>query len=581
MTLSVAAYRLGRGVIWLQPAAAMAAETVRWVLLAELVWAGVQLARRKLDTALAATLLLVALLSVLGTYEYAVQQLGFLRSGPHTVIALTGFAVWLLWMLQKTGQMVGVGSSPRWPAAARLALFAGVLVLVMAQVHARGARLDPGFSNEVFLLLYRAFVDIGIPYALFVWAGRSLSALPARTGSMVLAFACGALLTLPVHAVGRWDACGWDLGRLHSLLAERAGAMMAGDMRPFYTDPAASWGWVALRGATLLGLAAATGAVIERRRGGGTSVVLLLAASAGFASFSRAMLDIPVLPPRWIALVAPARITFELDAHVVASYVIWSLPVLLLGVVAASRTGLARWPIGFGVGLAVHFVAAGLWPGHDAWLHSTGLLWTLGAGATALLVAFTASARRLVDAGEPVRSGWHRRAGWVGAACLLATLSGWQAWTGRSVGRPMNGLGGPLEVPAWWQAAPVPPGFSAAFRRVATGLVPPTLLASVVDRPEEGAAGALAATIERMKQAIPGVESWDQAPGGSAMIVQDAVVAAFSFAAPLSGGGSLPVSGGVLARDIGRRTLVLVWMGPPGDYDRERWDLARIAQAAR
>jgi hypothetical protein len=580
LTAGAHVYKLERSLIWTKPGTAMAVEIFRWVALAAFAWSLVEAARRRLDTAACATLLFAVLLGWLASYEYIFEQLGFLREGPHTAAALFLFAVWLLWLAQKVGQLLGLGSSPRWPAAARLALFAGVLVLVMAQVHSRGAQSSPAFANEVFLLLYRSSVDVGVPYALYVWAGRKVPAMPVKTPALLAAFAAGGLLTLPLNALDRLGSAGGSFARLHEVAARHAAQILDGKMGAMFTDPLPPPAWTVARGLVAMALLALLGWWTERRRGEGvraSSVILVFAASAGLASFGHALVDIPVLPPPMTALIAPLRQTFELDAFVVGGYLVWSLPALAMALVATRLRLRTRWVVGLAIAVALHSVGAVVWPRYEPWLRSTGVLWTAGAFGVVAALWLVGQARSLVEGQGDERPGVFTR--WApGLAVLgLVGLAAWQGHAGRPIVRPVKMLTGALSLPAPWQQAAPPTETQAVFIQPGPGAVKTLLIVEAQDRPEGGARQALETALQKAQATLPAFDARRPTPGIPQMHVDGAALVDFSF--EVRGPVTLYVSGTSLARDVGDKTVIVTWMGQPSDWARGRWDLPRVELA--
>lgn len=568
VSAAVLAYRATR-FLWLQNDLAFAAELYRWLLLAMLGWGLAQALRRRLDAPAASALLFTALLGWFGCYEYYFEQLGFLRSAPHTATALFVFGVWLLWLLQRVGQLLGMGKSPAWPATARLALLGGVLVLVMAQLCAKGSARSGAFVSEVFLTLYRAFIDVGVPYSLYLWASRKAPSQPLAPAQLLWAFALGALATLPFHALDHLAASRLDALSLLSTMRARGEAALSGDLLSLFADPPPPPAWVALRGLGLFALLAAAGARVARTRSGSAAGAWLLAASAGFASFSRATLDLPLLPPWLTALFAPLRQTFELDAYVLGSFLAYPLPALAMALAAARLRGSAHpWAKGAAVGLAVHLLFAVPWPRDEAWLRSTGVLWTAGLAGAVALAWLVARLRAQLDA-VPARAG-------LAVPVVLAALgavAGLQAVAERSTPRSVGDLAFPLAVPAGWSQLSAPPGVDAAFARASLGLLRPVLLASL--RP--GApADALAAAADEAQKNLAGFELRAVARRPVAMRVAGAERVDFAYTQQLGRGLFAPVAGTTLAARAGGRTLLLTWVGLPGDWDRQQWDLARI-----
>jgi len=148
----------------------------------------------------------------------------------------------------------------------------------------------------------------------------------------------------------------------------------------------------------------------------------------------------------------------------------------------------------------------------------------------------------------------------------------------RGVPRLIDPLSRMLRIPSRWEAMPTPQGLAAAFHD--SGLPPMRsfLLAKVEPRPEGGARQALADALQKAQETLPAFEARAPSKASTEMRPPHAVVVNFYFENQLPNGTGFPVAGTTVARDIGEQTLSLTWFGPPGELDRQRWDLARILQ---
>ncbi len=379
-----------------------------------------------------------------------------------------------------------------------------------------------------------------------------------------------------MHLLDRLALAGGDAAAMMAVARARGEALLGGRLHELFTDPTPPFAWLAMRGLLVLGAAAALGALAERRRAWRTdavpgAVALVLAASAGFASFTRTLLDVPFLPPSWIALLAPARQTYEVDAHVLGSYLVWTLPALLVALAASRLPGLRKkWLAALIPGYAMHLVAALAWPGQEAFLRSTGTLWTLGlAGAAALTWAFGA-----VRAEAP-SSRWERAAV-AGVALAFAAVLGLQAHAGRAEPRRVEGFG-VLAIPAGYEPVPPPPGTAAVFRHREPAVVRPVLLVSVTPRRTGDPTEALAEALAR-SAGLPAFEARPPTTSPTALRIPGAVLRDYGFEGRLENGTTFPVVGSTFALSRGEQTLLVTWLGPPGEFERSRWDLLRLAQ---
>ena len=145
----------------------------------------------------------------------------------------------------------------------------------------------------------------------------------------------------------------------------------------------------------------------------------------------------------------------------------------------------------------------------------------------------------------------------------------------RSVPRLIEPLGRALSIPARWEPMPAQ-GVAAAFHDQGTPPMRAFLLVKVEPRPPGGARQALAQALATAQQTVPAFEPRAPSRESTGMRPPKAALVNFYFESPLPNGTWFPSAGTSVARDVGELTLTLTWFGPPGELDRQRWDLARI-----
>ncbi len=604
--LAAVLHRATRGLVWHYPVRAVAAGWYRWVLLGDLAALGLLGLRRRLDAAAAATLFYQALFAWLFIYEYVFEQYGFVRSGGHSAAALFAFSVWLLWMLRGIGLRLGSEDSPRWPAPARLAVFGSLQLLVMLDLHARAASHDPRLMNDTFLYLFRGVVDVGLPYALYVWASRRLPTVPVPTHRVLAAFCTGALFNLPLAALDKLVLAGGSLARLGATLDARAADLTAGLATGFDNRLPLPPGWIAARGALSVGALGVLAALAARRARGqreAPAVVLftVTAAGAGLASFAKALLNLPLPSLQGLLLITPQRISLDIDAHAVATYLCHGLPALALGTAVSRPGALAspwRWLAGLTSAYVLHLAVALSWPAHEPWLRSTGVLWTLGLAGIALLAGLTVLARGYVDATLPAsippaapevspaprRPPWLPAAGVLAAMALTTGVTAWQAHVGRTIIRAVPGTPHRLGIPAPWQPPPSPTtratlGPHGAYLHTSLSEIRPLLLVSAVRAPGAAPGKLLAQQFAMAARMLSGMAASRPVPGG--MTLPGAAMMDFAYDFPRRNGRSVRMSGTMAAVPAADgRTLLMSLAAMPDEWADLRWDLARIAASA-
>jgi len=600
VTMMGAVYHATAGWIWNEPLYAYSAAWMRWVLLVDLAAAAWLALRRRLTAAAILVLLAQTLLLWFVVSQYYLNYLGFSRAGSYTPLVALLLALALLWMLYRSGLTRAMDSSPLWPVVGRVAISASIMLFVVLEVHCRAALHDGLAFDRIFLYTFRGVVDFGLPYLLSVYASRRLTTLPVTTPQMIGSFAAGAAVALALNVLDKIVAAGGSLATLSADMSARFDLIVSGHMdRLPDLAPDPSLGWTLTRGLLAVAALALVAVVADRRTRGqerSPAVVLfsLITAGAGMAAFSQIWLEVPVVAPRWAQLIIPYRTSLEVDAHIVALFLTYTLPAMALGL-AVARPGGVTWPravAGVAAAAALHLVAVVLWPGQEPWLRSSGMLWTCCVAGVGLFGALLGAVRARVERAMPdavlaedraaVPLIGRRGVAIVGAVAVLAlcTVAVTQYRAGRLVAREVAGLQTALPLPAAWRPLDtLPPGEAAGFTRSTVSVGPPVLMVELRESPEEGIDALLQGLLAETAASLPdfevyrGPESWQHHLDG-------AVAVDFFFSSAQANGLALPMVGSMALLPIEDGPVVGVWLiANLHDFHARRWDLVMIADA--
>jgi hypothetical protein len=598
-TIAVTPYRLSRHLLWHVPERALSAGWVRWVFLGDVLAVVGLVARRRFGRDVAMELLSGTLLATFAVFTYFSQTAGMAHAsgGPVSPWALFGFMAWLSWMLQKFALRFGATTSPSWPDLGRLAMAGGFLVLVLAALLARFAAHDGWVRDQLFLYLLRGVVDVGLPYALYVYADRRVAELPLGAGPLFLAFAAGALASMPLVALDRLAAAGsWSA--LQTALTARADAILAGQLTT--AEPSLPTAYLAARGALVVGGLLLVALVVSRpsRPSGlaaqaphrGPRVLFaVVAAGAGLASFTRSTLELPFLTERWQLLFArsPDGATAQIDWELFASTFAFTLPALVLALFATGRRR-AGALVGALAAYGVHLGVTLGWQHHEAYLRSSGILGVAAAALFGAMGGGIAIARRRVEAStepDPAAGAPAQASVVTVPIALLGTgaLAGLVAfgWVlsvrARPVLHAIPDTTASLSIPsAWAPASAAPPGL--AFRQPSSAGTTSSILLAGRDRLLGRApAEHLTHLVEQGTRNLPRframrIESWERH-------AQGAWAVDYAFQQAQKDGTMLPVAGTTAVVPLdGDDVLVLTLLATFPDRDRLRWDLALAAQ---
>lgn len=602
--LCTALYHQATPWIWSKPLRSFTADWLKWVFLFDVVALGWLMVVRRLTSELLVSLLFKTFLAWFLIYEYQFEFFSFTRSGTHSATILFLITVWVLWLTHVVGLKFSGRGTAHWPQEGRIPLYGAVLLFVLLNLHARAAMGDSRVVDEVFLSLFRGIVDVGLPYFLYVYAGRQFKELPVPASRLFATFSAGALFTLPLAALDRFVAAGSWRALWADLDARLATLYSGNPVRTLPLSPDLPVTWILIRGILALGVVALLAAWLQRRLADSPAkpaalTFLVMSFATGLASFSKAQLTLPFLTGRVEILLTPFRESTELDANVLAAYFIYSLPALLLVLAVTSRRGnpALRWAAGTLAAFAAYSVAAVLWPAREPWLRSTGLMATAGlAGLGAFLLLILAVRQRIElalaaekpagpeapPAPPPLVGRRARRLIAVGAGIILLWVGADQIRSGWMVPWTVAGLPAPVNVPAIWEVSEAPPaGCLASFRRRSRSPFGTVLRLSVAPCPPGGRKELLRGLMEPMAQNLPGfgiqrVESWDGwFPGAYAVD--------FYYDQILPDKTDIPIIGTVvLLPGAGGRAMVwTLTSGELSEWEPSRWDQARIARTLR
>jgi hypothetical protein len=379
-------YQLSAGWFWSEPTFALAAGFMRWLAVLHLAAAAWLTIRGRLTTGIAFQFVFQMLLLWLGTTQYFVNFTSLGRDSVTSPIAILALSLMLLWLLYRVGLPRTFDSSPRWPSVGRVAIFGGLVLFILLDIHSRAAIHDRQALQRAFYYMFRGLVDFGLPFFLLLYATRAVTTDAPSLARVMLFYAFGAGAALLLNAADKIVTAGGSFPALFQDLDARFAATISGDQgemaalaqhRPFL--------WIVFRAALVAGFLLLVARIGTRRLSAGakrTTAVffLVVAAAAGVASFSQIRLDLPVLSARYEQLFTPDSWSLELDVNLLAIHLTYVIPALLLALLltrpSAGRT--ARRATAFAAAFGALLLFLLLWPGEEAWLRSTGLIFSLG-----------------------------------------------------------------------------------------------------------------------------------------------------------------------------------------------------------
>lgn len=315
-------------------------EWMRWILGIDLFVIFWMIAKRKLTNENVGSLAYMTLLCWFFIAEYTFQISSFSHAPRHSELLVTLFAVWLLWLFHTSILGICSESSRLWPAQGRQLLYSGFVCLCLLEIAARTTVQDYSVSNEIFLMMFRGIIDVGIPYFLFVFATRKLTTLPITTLRLFQALCLGAVFTIPMNILDKFAMTRGSVSSFMNLW--KSEIELYGATGVISTAvPHLPVEWLLVRSllftAALALLSASIRYVRKRQwiqRGlqktqedneqlpkgtYATCVFLLISFAGGFASFSKTAVDLP-LPTEWKVLISPFSMNVYLDYYWLVAY---------------------------------------------------------------------------------------------------------------------------------------------------------------------------------------------------------------------------------------------------------------------
>lgn len=598
-------YRFSSSWVWQKDLVSFTASWLRWVFLVDLLVLLYLAVIGNVSAKTAGSVLFFTVLLAIFVYEYYRRNFALVRSQGYSVVVLLSFALYILWMLYSYGLPRSLHGTRLWPAIAKTAVFGALFLFVLLDIHVGGAIADPHALELILWYLFRGIVYMGLPYFLFVYAASRMKE-PLPVPRLVGSFAAGGFMALVLNSLDKVVAAGGSLSGVSEALGRRFDEIISGSSRVFgESSSQLPLSWFVARAALAFAFLAGWSLTLygrRRRREGVSGPLGLIAGAAGLVAFSQISLDLPLVPPKWALLYAPARTSLEIDYNLVWLWLAYVIPAMILSLAVAlgqrSRgLRLTALPV---AGLWMGGVLF-LWAESEYWLRSSGVLPTLTVMGGLVFVMLVEQIRRTLappetvgqqGEGEPSDANHKaaRRGRWTTVSfavvlLVLGTAAGWQVHRGRLVPHTLPGAAGPLRLLApWVREKAAPQNMWALFSRrsIYCSKLSKLLLfiekrEGVTKKSKEVAEEALAkgATFLPGFDRIGDLKSLDPAyPGGT--------IASFCFQQTLPGGQPELVAGIVAVLPAPRdQVLLFTVLSPLPDHERCRWDLFLIARGLR
>lgn len=388
-------YQQSKSWLWTKPIESMAAHWFLNVLLVDVAIVLILSLQKKLTSDAMIRLFYLTGLAALLIWEYLFQLSSFARTPTHSVVALFLFSAWLLWLMHTVGWNKCLQSSPAWPSRGRLPIFAGVLTLALLEIHSRGASKDIKVVNELFLVMFRGAIDVGLPYFLFTWVSRRVPRLPVTIPAMLSLFSIGALTAFAFNVLDK-AACSNYIGSMFLKIVDTQAqsSLNTGNVNVALDVPQYQLLLRSLLYTCGLVLVFYCRRVRSRfvitTDSNIANMFLMMAFGSGVASFSHALVDLPVTT--WMrALIAPLLQETTFNCNVFLSYLAYWLPALMLGIAqTAVAPSVRRKVLLFAAtsSIAFNFFAFALYRQYEAYLRATDTLNLMLVMVSGVLVLF-------------------------------------------------------------------------------------------------------------------------------------------------------------------------------------------------
>lgn len=420
--------------IWKDPLLTIATQWMKWVLLFDVAIVCVLAWQRRLTSAALSRLFFITCLLALLFWEYIFQMSSFSRGPIHSVFLIWLFAVWLLWLMHTIGWKLSLKTSALWPSKGRLALYGGIVAMLILQVNARAMCSDYKIVNEIFLTMFCGAINVGLPYYLLLWANKRIKESTPPVGVLLGAYSAGAIVSMCFNAL---DKCFTNIGFTQVVARQLQNIQATGNLS---LDVPIAPLWLFAKGAIFVGMlalvrlatekiadraapekiadvtaaeksvdeaapviatekAAASGSAFAKLRHHWILYVSLAFAS-GVVSFSYALVDLP-LPNEVRVALAPLRQEVLFSGNVFHYYLAYWISALIFALAAIKTDKLEKLIVlSFTAILAGGAVLAG-YELFEVFLRASGMFVAALAGFGALLfVLILLTLRALDSSGE-------------------------------------------------------------------------------------------------------------------------------------------------------------------------------------
>lgn len=331
-------FRSVKSLIWHDPLLSMAAHWMKWVLLCEVGIVAVLAFQKRLNGAVLSRLFFISSLAALLIWEYIFQMSSFARSPIHSSMLIWLFAIWLLWLMHTIGWKLSINDSPLWPSRGRLAIYGGIVGLIILQVNARASCLDYRIVNELFLTMFRGVIDVGLPYYFLLWANRRIKEATPPVGVLLGAYSAGAVTSMLFNAI---DKCFTNAGFFETVKTQLHNLQATGNLS---LDVNVSGYWLFFKAAIFVALLAMVRKVAAQRCAEVQDskhpnqryhwmLYMMLAFASGVVSFSYTFVDLP-LPNELRVACAPLHQEVLFNCNVLHLYFAYWLPALWMSIAA-------------------------------------------------------------------------------------------------------------------------------------------------------------------------------------------------------------------------------------------------------
>lgn len=398
-------YVFTKPMIWGNPLSVMTNNWFSWVLLFDLIVVVVLAVQKRLTSAALVRLLFLSCFAALLMWEYAFQMASFARAPSHSVLVLFFFAIWLLWLMHTVGWGLSSKSSPCWPSSGRLAVYSGIALVAILDIHARSACQDYKVMNELFLDMFRGVIDFGLPYYFLVWTSKKLDHLPVKISTLLGIFSLGAITSFAFNVLEKLAGAGWNVSQCLRLIEQQRALLSTTGSPNIDLDIPTSF--FIIRAINYVALLTLLYAIARKKtaataNGSHTILFLLVAYASGIAAFSKSQLFMPFFA-EFGAVIAPCTQELLFNCNLLQSYLSYWIPALMLGASQLSeKQSLRNFLLVLPLAAAVHGLISWGYSDFSSYLRASNSLYLIiTALAGVFVVLVTYAIQKLQPQSEP------------------------------------------------------------------------------------------------------------------------------------------------------------------------------------